>query len=156
MIDRDSALDSTDRILRMLLSRMEPGDDPHAPTIDGDADRLSFIAELPVNAPSAPIRLADLTLDGSADGRLVLRWTPHLHARRLARAVSRQTVLLAGVQQLRFAYFRPQTAHDAAGWTTSWQSPNPPELVRVHIAFRDPSKHWPDVIVAPMCEANTD
>jgi general secretion pathway protein J len=156
VIDRDSTLDSTNRILRMLLSRMAPGDDPHVLTINGEADRLSFTAELPVNAPSSPTRLADLTLDRGARDRLVLHWTPHLHARRLEPAVVRQTVLLTGVQQVRFSYFRPQTAHDAAGWTTRWQSANPPELVRVRIEFRDASKHWPDVIVAPMCEADTN
>jgi general secretion pathway protein J len=155
-IDRDSALDSTNRILRMLLARMAPGDDPHVPAIDGDAVRLSFTAELPVNAPSAPTRLADLTLDGGAGGSLVLRWTPHLHARRLAPAVVQETVLLSGLRQLRFAYYRPPSGHAAAGWVASWQSADPPDLVRVHIAFRDPSKHWPDVIVAPMCEANND
>jgi Tfp pilus assembly protein PilV len=42
VIDRDSALDSTNRILRMLLSRMAPGDDPHVFAVNGDADRLSF------------------------------------------------------------------------------------------------------------------
>ena len=156
VIDRDSALDSTNRILRMLLSRMMPGDDPHVLAINGEADRLSFTAELPMNAPSSPTRLADLTLDRSAGDRLLLRWTLHLHARRLAPAVVRQTVLLTGVRQVRFAYFRPQAAHDAAGWTTSWQSAYAPELVRVHIEFRDASKHWPDVIVAPMCEVDTN
>ena len=156
VIDRDSALDATDRILRMLLARMAPGDDPHVPAIVGGAGRLSFTAELPVNAPSSPTRLADLTLDENQDGALVLHWTPHLHAHRLAPPVVRQTVLLVGVKQLRFAYFRPQTAHGAAGWVTSWQSADPPDLVRVHIGFRDPSRHWPDLIVAPMCEADTN
>jgi hypothetical protein len=155
VIDRDSALDSTNRILRLLLARMAPGDDPHVPAIDGDAVRLSFTAELPVNAPAAPTRLADLTLDGGA-GSLVLRWTPHLHARRLAPAVVRETVLLSGLRQLRFAYYRPPSGHAAAAWVASWHSANPPDLVRVQIAFRDPSRHWPDVIVAPMCEANND
>ena len=155
-IDRDSALDSTDRVLRMLLSRMAPGDDPQVPAIDGDAERLSFTADLPVNAPASPMRLADVTLDESADDRLVLRWTTHLHARRLVRPLVQRSILLSGVRRLRFAYFRPQTAHDAAGWVTSWQSANPPELVRMHIEFLDRSRHWPDVIVAPMCEANND
>ena len=156
MVDRDSALDSTDRILRMLLSRMAAGVDPHVPVVDGDASQLSFTAELPVNAPSSPTRLADLMLSESHDGALVLQWTPHLHARRLTSPVVRQTVLMAGVRQVRFAYFQPQTAHEAAGWTTSWRSASPPDLVRVHIDFRDPSRRWPDVIVAPMCEANTE
>ena len=156
MVDRDSALDTTNRILRMLLSRMAAGVDPRVPVVDGDAFRLNFTAELPVNAPSSPTRLADLTLSESQDGAFVLQWTPHLHARRLTPPVMRETVLLAGVRQVRFSYFREQTAHAAAGWTTSWRSANPPGLVRVHIDFHDATRRWPDVIVAPMCEADTD
>jgi hypothetical protein len=156
VIDRDSALDSTDRILRMLLSRMIPGDDPHVSAVEGEAARLSFTAELPANAPASPTHLADLTLDERSGGNLVLGWTPHLHAHRLSPAVVHETVLLTGVRQVRFAYFRPQTVRAPAGWSESWQGADPPELVRVHIEFRDPSKHWPDVIVAPMCEVDTD
>ena len=106
-IDRDSALDSTDRVLRMLLSRMAPGDDPQVPAIDGDAERLSFTADLPVNAPASPMRLADVTLDESADDRLVLRWTTHLHARRLVRPLVQRSILLSGVRQVAFRVFPP-------------------------------------------------
>ncbi len=155
-IDRDSALDSTDRVLRALLSRMLPGDDPHAPTVNGDATRLTFTAELPANAPSLPTRLADLTLGVNAAHRLVLGWTPHLHARRLGPVVQRQATLLPGVRQVTFAYFRPPSGRQPAGWVNQWRSPNPPALVRVHFEFGNSTQHWPDVIVAPMCEANDD
>jgi general secretion pathway protein J len=155
-IDRDSGMDSTDRILRMLVSCMVPGDDPHALTIQGDAARLAFTAELPVNAPSYPTRLADLTFDSSAGHRLVLRWTPHLHAQRLVPAKPRETILLSGIRQVTFAYFRPQSGRKPAMWVDHWQGADPPALVRVHIDLEDQSQHWPDVIAAPMCEANDD
>jgi general secretion pathway protein J len=151
-IDRDSALGSTDRILRALLSRMVPAEDPHAIAVEGDAFRLVFTAELPAHAPAAPTRLADLTLGVDAAHRFVLAWTPHLHARRLAPVVRRQAVLLTGVRQVTFAYFRPSSGGLPAGWTDQWQGATPPSLVRVHIAFEDPARHWPDVIVVPMCE----
>jgi general secretion pathway protein J len=155
-IDRDSALDSTDRILRTLLSRMMPGNDPHAPTIQGDTVALSFTAELPVNAPAYPTRLADLTLDGRAAHRLVLRWTPHVHARRLVPVVVHEVTLLAGVRRVTFAYFRPRSGRVAAAWVDHWRGADPPELVRVHIELDNHARHWPDVIAAPMCEANDD
>jgi general secretion pathway protein J len=155
MIDRDSALDSTDRILRLLLARMLPGDDPHAPAIQGDASQLAFTAEMPANAPAALTHMADLRLDGHAAHRFVLYWTPHLHAHQLRPAVMRAAVLVSGVKRVTFAYFRPSSAHQPAGWVDRWQGTDPPALVRVHIALDDPSRHWPDVIVAPMCEADT-
>jgi hypothetical protein len=86
----------------------------------------------------------------------VLRWTPHLHAHRLVPGLERETTLLSGIRQVTFAYFRPPAGRDPAGWVSVWQGVDPPELVRVHIAFETPSRHWPDVIVAPMCEANND
>ncbi len=155
-IDRDSGIDSSDRILRMLVSCMVPGDDPHTLAVQGDAARLAFTAELPLGAPSFPTRLADLTLDSSAGHRLVLHWTPHLHAQRLTPAKSQETTLLSGIRQVTFAYFRPQSGRGPAMWVDHWQSANPPSLVRVHIDLNDPSQHWPDVIAAPMCEANDD
>jgi general secretion pathway protein J len=155
-IDQDTALDSTDRILRALLSRMVPGVDPHVPAVAGDGFHLAFTAELPVNAPASPTRLADLTLGANASHRLVLAWTPHLHARLLGPAVLRQATLLSGVRQVTFAYFRPPSGQQPAVWVNQWQSVNPPALVRVHIEFENRAQHWPDVIVAPMCEANND
>jgi len=155
-IDRDSALDSTDRTLRALLARMAPGDDPHAPAIRGDAARLIFTAELPANAPARPTRLADLALSVDAAHRLVLRWTPHLHARRLVPVIPQEATLLPGVRRVTFAYFRPASRRQPAGWVDGWQGVDPPELVRVHIGFDDSSRHWPDVIVAPMREADND
>ncbi|WP_284944302.1 prepilin-type N-terminal cleavage/methylation domain-containing protein [Acidisoma cladoniae] len=153
-IDRDSALDSTDRTLRALLARMAPGDDPHAPTIRGDAGRLIFTTELPANAPANPTRLADIILSVDDAHGLVLRWTPHLHARRLVPFVTQSATLLSGVRRVTFAYFRPPSRHQPAGWVDQWQGIEPPELVRVHID--DTSRHWPDVIVAPMREADSD
>jgi general secretion pathway protein J len=155
-IDRDSALDSTDRTLRALLSRMAPGDDPHAPAIRGDASHLAFTAELPANAPTNPTRLADLVLSADAAHNLVLRWIPHLHARRLVPVLTQEATLLSDVRQITFAYFRPQSGHQSAGWVDRWQGIAPPALVRVHIGLIDPSRHWPDVIVAPMREVDSD
>jgi general secretion pathway protein J len=155
-IDRDSALDSTDRILRALLSRMVPGDNPNAPAVVGNASRLVFTAELPVNAPAIPTRLADLSLGGDAAHRLVLTWTPHLHARLLAPPVVRKATLLSGVRQVKFAYFRAPSGQQPAGWVDQWRNADPPMLVRVHFELQNPSQHWPDVIVAPMCEPDDD
>jgi len=149
-IDRDGALDATDRTLRHLLAGMAPGSDPRAPSIVGTADRLTFIAKLPMGAQAAPIRLSDVAIGLDGAHRLILRWTPHLHVQSFVPPAPRQAVLLTDVAALRFAYYRPPSGGQAAGWVDIWQAIDPPILVRVHIAFSDAARHWPDLIVAPM------
>ena len=153
---RDSALDSTDRILRSLLSRMVPGTDPHAPAVGGDASHLAFTAELPMNAPALPTRLADMTIGALAGHRLVLAWVPHLHARLLTPARLQRETLLTGVRRVTFAYFRAPSGRLPGGWVDRWQSAATPALVRVHFQFVDPTQDWSDIIVAPMCDADDD
>jgi general secretion pathway protein J len=151
---RDSALDSTDRTLRMLIAGIAPGDNPHQPNINGDAGQFVFTTELPENAPSPLTRLADVVLFVDARHRLVLRWTPHLHVLRLRPATSIQSVLLPGVKQVSFDYYAAASRAGPAGWRQGWVGVRPPELVRVHLILDNPSSHWPDVIAAPMREAD--
>ena len=156
VIDRDGALDSTMRTLRFLLAGMAPGSDPQAPTIIGTATRIAFTAELPAGAPAVPTRLADVMLEADGAGNLVLRWSPHLHARMLAKPVRQTAVLLPGVAELRLAYFRPAAGGMAGGWVAEWAAIDPPALVRLHIGFVSAVQHWPDLIVAPMRGADID
>jgi general secretion pathway protein J len=149
---RDSALDSTDRTLRMLIAGIAPGDNPHQPNINGDVGQLAFTTELPENAPSPLTRLADVALLVDASHRLVLRWTPHLHVLWLRPLTSVQSVLLPGVKQVSFAYYAAVSRAGPAGWRQSWVGVRPPELVRVHLILDNPSSHWPDIIAAPMRE----
>ena len=144
-IDRDGALDATDRTLRTLLARMTPGNDPKNPAIEGVSDRVAFTAELPLAAPGATIRLSDMAIGIDGAHRLVLRWMPHLHAKLLVPRRPQEVTLLPGVAAITFGYFQA-----ASGWSDHWKSNDPPDLVRVHLALSNPNVHWPDVIVAPM------
>ncbi len=144
-IDRDGALDTTDRTLRTLLARMAPGTDPHRPAIEGEPDRMAFTTELPAAAPAKPLRLSDVAIGVDAAHRLVLRWKPHVHARLLAPFQAQEVALLPGVASIKFGYFL------ASGeWRDHWRANDPPSLVRVHLAFTNAALHWPDVIIAPM------
>jgi general secretion pathway protein J len=155
-IDRDSALDTTDRTLRSLLTRMEPGYDPHHPTIIGTAHTLAFTAELPVNAPTGPTRLATLALGVQPRQGLVLRWQPQFHAQWLV-APSPQTVsLLPKADVITFAYYRPPGEKKPSGWLTDWKGNVPPALIRIHLSLIPSRQHWPDIIVAPMCVPGMD
>jgi prepilin-type N-terminal cleavage/methylation domain-containing protein len=150
IIDRDGALDTTDRSLRTLIAGMAPAADPRVPSIHGTRESLAFITALPGGAVVGPMRLADVVLGVDAAHRLVLRWSLHLHARLLAPQPARQAVLLPGISSLTLAYFHPATERQAAGWVDQWQSADPPARVRIHLAFVDPAFRWPDVIVEPM------
>ncbi|MDR3537710.1 MAG: prepilin-type N-terminal cleavage/methylation domain-containing protein [Acetobacteraceae bacterium] len=148
-IDRDGALDATDRTLRTLFAAMVPAGDPQSPAIVGSRDRLAFVADLPVGAPVTPIRLSDTVVGVDGAHRLVLRWTPHLHARVLTPAIAQEAVLLPGVDGVTFAYYRAGGQGHPGAWTDRWQGVDPPLLVRMHIEFRNHALHWPDLIVAP-------
>jgi len=147
-IARDSALDTTDRTLRRLLAGMEPGEDPHHPAISGTADALAFIAELPANAPIAPMRLADIRLAVRPGAGLVLRWSPELHTQWTRPPTPRVTPLLAGVTAIGFAYYGAE-GRAPAGWHDSWTGNVPPALIRIHLSL-PAGRRWPDIIVAPM------
>jgi general secretion pathway protein J len=148
-VDRDSALDTTDRTLRSLLARMEPGYDPHHPAIRGSAHNLEFTAELPVNAPTGPSRLATLALGVEEDQGLVLRWMPQFHAQWLAAPATQTAKLLPAATSVTFAYYRP-SGSQPAGWVQDWTGNVPPALIRIHLSLVPASRHWPDIIVAPM------
>jgi len=155
-IDRDGALDTTDRTLRTLLAGMAPGIDPGVPAILGTSNRLAFTADLPMSAPAAAIRLSDFVLGVDAAHTLILRWTPHLHAKLIGRPVPHEAVLLPGVAGVTFAYYRAAAGGQPGAWVDQWRGVDPPALVRVHIALSNRAQHWPDVIVAPMRRHDDD
>jgi general secretion pathway protein J len=143
---RREDLDAVDRILRSLVRQMDPGTPTDPRGVNGTNSRLLFTSRLPTAAGGG---MADMLLAGDAAGRLVLEWTPYLHARRLAApAPPRREVLLSGIERLELAYWRP-----AAGgsWVGSWNERSLPGLIRVRIVFRPgEARRWPDVVTAPM------
>lgn len=148
-IAQDSALDTTDRVLRTLLARMEPGDDPRQPAVRGTAHTLEFTAELPVNAPIGPTRLADITLAVEPGAGLVMRWVPALHAQWIVPPTPRVTALLTSVTAIGFAYYGAQGTAPPE-WHDAWTGAVPPALIRLHLSL-PAGRHWPDIIVAPVC-----
>ena len=154
-IARDSALDTTDRTLRSLLAGLAPGYDAHDPALVGSSSGLQFMADLPVNAPTGPTRLAKMLLAVQPGRGLVLRWQPEFHAHWLVLPQPHMTVLLSDAESITFAYYRP-AGSQPAGWVTSWTGNTPPALIRIHLSLMPHSHHWPDVIVAPMRLPDSD
>ena len=141
-------LDATERTLRGLIGQMDPGSLTSAPLLVAGAGSLAFTTDLSVVAPSLGVGEADVGLGVTPDHRLVLRWTPHLHATRLsAPPASNETTLLPGVERLQFGY-----CCDADGqWLGAWTEHTLPSLIRIQFVFAPPSGHaWPPIVVAPV------
>ncbi len=143
MIDAGGDLDAVDRTLRGLIARIDPGTRADPPMIAGDPTRFTFSSVLP---EALGAREADLLVAMNPDHRLLLRWTPHLHAKRTRPPPAPQTEeLLRGIAGLEFAY------RGSGGWVRSWNAADLPALVRIRVVFPagDP-RHWPDIVAAPL------
>lgn len=144
---RSGDLDVADRALRRIVTQLVPTDDVRQPGLRGTAQSLEAVTELPT-AAALPTRQAVVGLGVDRLGRLVLRWTPYLHARRLGPPPAPQeSELLRGLQRIDLAYW------SAGAWVGAWARPELPELVRIRLVFaRGDARRWPDIVAAPMRE----
>ena len=136
-----------DNTLRHVIEGIDPGDDLNPARLVATSDWLDCITALPYASGATPSRQMRATLRVDADHRLVLRWWPSLHARRLRPqpAAPTETELLRGVSRIELAFWRP-----GGDWVSSWQSADLPALVRVRLQFpRGDPRHWPDIVAAP-------
>lgn len=141
-------LDSADRTLRSLISRMDPGGvSGRPPTFKGTSRGLLFTTTLPESADALVNRDADVTLGVDEAHQLELLWVPHGRGRVSPAPPPGRVVLLRDVLQLEMSYWQdPQN-----GWQPEWRGPSPPKLIRLHLVFSPGSKqHAPDIVVAPM------
>jgi len=156
-LSEDSELDSSARVLRQLLTDIPtilrngvvlPGMGPAAIGMNGTADSLAFVGDLPTGLGT--IRRADMRIELRGD-RLLLRWTPHRHEVAVEpRPPPQETELLRGVARLDIAYWGRPSIGQPAIWLDSWHGPALPQLIRLRLQFPsgDP-RRWPDLIVAP-------
>ncbi len=146
-IAADADLDATERTLRGLVEQMDAGTLTSASLLEAGPSSLVFTANLAAVAPGLGVGEADVALAVSPDHRLVLRWTPHLHATRLAPPPApAEATLLSGVAGVRFAYCCADGQFLAA-----WPERTLPALVRIVLDFpRGERRTWPPIVVAPM------
>lgn len=149
-INTHGGMDEVDLALRRMIAQMDPGTDAVQNPIIGNRSSVSFTTELPMTADALMTRRADVWLGVDGSHRLILRWTPHLHAKPLGPQPQPQTaVLLEGVDSLQISYWQPATTGQAAGWLQEWQRTDLPALLRLHLTFSgDGSRRWPDIIAS--------
>ncbi len=141
-------LDTLDSTLRHVIEGMDPGDDLDPAPFEGSRDQLQGITALPTAGGIMPSRPMQVTLLVDQAHRLVLRWRPYLHAKRIGPPPATiETELVRGVAGIDLAYWR------GGGWASSWQSPDLPALVRIRVRFpAGDSRHWPDIVAAPVLD----
>jgi general secretion pathway protein J len=150
LLGRGADLDIADRTLRRIVTQLVPTDDPQNPGLRGTAQGFEAITEMPVTA-ALPTRQASVTLGVDRTGRLVLRWTPYLHARRLGPPPpAEESELLRNLARIELGYW---SSAAGGGWLSTWARMELPDLVRIRLVFTpgDP-RRWPDIVAAPMRE----
>ncbi|WP_431267067.1 PulJ/GspJ family protein [Dankookia sp. P2] len=150
LLGRGGDLDIADRTLRRIVTQIVPTDDPQNPALRGTAHGFEAVTELPVTA-ALPTRQASVALGVDRTGRLVLRWTPYLHARRFGPPPPpEESELLRNLARIELGYW---SAAAGGGWLSGWARPEPPDLVRIRLVFaRGDARRWPEIVVAPMRE----
>lgn len=138
-------LDAVDRALRRLLTQAAPASARGASTMLGSEGRIGFVSVLPGAVMGFVGQEADVALGVNTARRLVLRWSPHLHAKRLGPAPPPQEAeILRGVERIELAYWKD-------GWRAAWDERDLPALVRLRIVFPEgDARHWPDIVAAPV------
>jgi general secretion pathway protein J len=144
--DDFTTLDST---LRHLIEGADPGDDLDPAPFVGSSNRLDCVTALPSAGDPTGSRRMQAVLLVDAGHRLVLRWLPFLHARRVGPPPpSTETELLRGVAGMELAFWRP-----GGDWVSAWRLPNLPTLVRIRLKFSaGDGRHWPDIVAAPLLD----
>jgi general secretion pathway protein J len=149
-IDARSSLETTDRVLRNLIEQMDPGSTDRPIMVAGAEHSLGFTTTLPNGATGVNAQPIDAALLVDGAHRLLLRWTPRLHAVRFGPPPRpMDSEILGGVDHVDFAYWQP--AGTGGQWVEHWSNSLLPTLVRIRIVFaKGDQRHWPEIIVTPM------
>jgi general secretion pathway protein J len=148
-------LEATARLVRQLIARAAPGDTTtQDPSFVGTPHGAAFITSVPAGLDAASATEAEVSLTVDAGHRLELLWQPHYRRWIIPRPPPRAATLVNGVDHLDLAYWQSRPDSAAGTWLATWTAPNLPTLVRVRLVFpTGDSRHWPDIVVAPMRQA---
>ncbi len=142
-------IEPLDRLLRRLIEQSLPADaSAETGPITGDRHRFVVLTRLPSPQGGPPSEFEAVVLV-DAGGRLVLRLLPRPNVRWTVPPAARSMVLAEGLDHMDVSYRQP--APGAGAWVNVWDKPEPPALVRLHLAFRaGDGRRWPDIVAAPL------
>ena len=153
-LDRQSMqrgdIEAVDRLLRRLITQMDPGTSRTPNRAIGMPGSFAFTTDLGAAAGALGTTAARVTLRVDS-GTLALAWRAAPHVTPLAAPPPPETrPLLDGIARLELAYWSaPPNA--APAWSSSWDQPTLPLLVRIRLIFPVGSnRHWPDIVAAPI------
>jgi general secretion pathway protein J len=147
-LSEQADVDASDRTLRSLIGRMDPGGfSPQRPTFTGNARGLAFTTTLPDAAGLLAVQDADVTLGVSEDHEMQLLWLPHYRNRIGPPPLPDRVVLRHDVDHLEVAYWQaPKT-----GWQEEWIERALPKLIRIRVvSARRGNLPDADIVIAPM------
>jgi general secretion pathway protein J len=141
-------VEATDRTLRTLIERMDPGGVSGRPaTFKGTSRSLVFTTTLPQAAEMMVSRAAVVTLAVDEKNQLQLLFLPNYRYRIGPTPPPGHVTLMRDVDHLEIAYW-----HDAqAGWQSEWGGVSLPKLIRIRMVFTPASgQHGYDIVIMPM------
>ena len=141
-------LDATDRTLRTMIERMDPGGVSLRPALfRGTEHSLAFTTSLPESAGTATIRDVDVLLGVDANHRLELALLPHFREAGGTAPAAGRVVLLGDVDRVELGYWQDAQT----GWQTEWRGVVLPKLIRIRIVQANKrARLIPDIVVSPM------
>jgi hypothetical protein len=159
-VDANAETDAVYTVMRTMLRNAQTmpvgglGQESAAVYLAGRPNSLNFVSELPEAIGRGGFY--DMALLVSTDGRLLLRWRPHM---RLASGALpppyEETELLPRVAALEIAYFVPAAENRPGVWQSSWTQPSAlPALIRLRLHFEAGDRRvWRELRVAPIIGA---
>jgi len=146
-------------LLRRILSEVRPvmiEADPTHPRhvfFFGHRNSIRFVASLPKHLGVGGFYEVSIYQSGGSRSSVHLSWRL-FRANGAASAATTQgtdVVLISGVSELQFSYFGSPAKKGSVQWYDEWeQLDHLPDLIQTKIAFSDPDRRWPNLVVAPM------
>ena len=142
---------------RAVLSRLSGSAEDIVDTsvFIGEADRVQFLAPLPIHQGVGGLYLFSLELERrGGSGDLMLIWCLYRPDWAIERCEEPDgsAMLLENVQRLNLAYLATGTSSGSTAWSSAWSTQDRlPFLVRIDVEFESGDRRfWPSLIVAPM------
>lgn len=147
-LSSNTDLDATDRTLRALIERMDPGGVSGRPALfKGTEHSLTFTTSITDPSGAAMGRVVDVLLAVDEAHRLEMVLLPHYRDAAGPPPAPARVELLNDVDRIELEYWQdPQ-----AGWQSEWRAVLVPKLIRLRIVSRRGSaRTTPDIVVSPM------